>query len=96
MFQKILIALLIVVVFVQGYFLLDASKTTYPTISVDNGVYTVEVVDDQLEDDSVRAVKYQFNIVSDEFGQWKIDSQSSTFACWEGRGHAYFSDELCL
>lgn len=96
MLQKILIVLLIVTVIALSYFLVDAYRVTYPTISVNSGVYTVEIVDDNLEDDSVRAVKYQLDIVSDEFGQWKIDAQSSTFACWKGRGHQEFSSEFCL
>lgn len=60
-----------------------------------DGVYVVEVVDDQMEDDSVRAVKYRLELLADEFGQWYIDEQSSMWACWPGRGHKEFSRELC-
>lgn len=38
-----------------------------------------------MDDDSVRAVKYRLALLADEFGQWYIDEQSSTWACWPER-----------
>ena len=75
------------VVVVQFVLLWLAGKDgdIYPRASRENDSYIVEIVDDQLEDDSVRVVKYRLELLADEFGQWNVVDQSSTWACWPGR-----------
>jgi len=95
--RKLLIPILVVIILVQ-FVLLWLSRDTasvYPRVGVQDGVYNVEILDEDMEDDSVRAVKYRLELLADEFGQRYIDEQSSTWACWSGRGHEEFSTEFC-
>lgn len=96
--RKLLVPLLVVIILVQFILLWLARDTvsTYPRVVLEDGVHIVEILDEDMEDDSVRAVKYRLEILADEFGQWYIDEQSSMWACREGTGHKEFSDELCL
>lgn len=95
--RKLFVPMLIVVILIQ-FVLLRLGRddsSVYPRIWVQDGVYVVEMLDEAMEDDSVRAVKYRLELVADEFGQWYIDQQSSTWACWPERWHEDFGNELC-
>lgn len=84
--RKLLVPFLVVVIVIQFILLrLSRDNVVYPRIVVENDAYIVEVVDTEMEDDSVRAVKYRLNLLADEFGQWYVDDQSSSWACWPGR-----------
>lgn len=89
--------MLVVVIVVQSImlWLWRDGSVNYPRVFVQDAYYIVEVIDDQMEDDSVRAVKYRLKLLADEFGQWYVDGQSSERACWPGRWHKEFSSELC-
>jgi hypothetical protein len=95
--RKLLVPILVVIVVVQAIMLWlwrDASPD-YPRVFMQDGVYVVELLDEDMEDDSVRSVKYRLELFADEFGQWSVVDQSSTWACWPGRGNQDFGDEWC-
>ncbi len=85
--RKLLIPILVLIILIQFVLLWLARDTSniYPRIGVQDKVYIVEILDEEMEDDSVRAVKYRLALLADEFGQWYIDEQSSTWACWPER-----------
>lgn len=95
--RKLLIPILIVIIIAQGimFWLWRDGGMNYPRIFVQDAAHVVEILDEDMEDDSVRAVKYRLELLADEFGQWYIDEQSSTFACRKGRWHEDFNSELC-
>jgi hypothetical protein len=95
--KKLMVPFLILVVVVQFVLLWLAGKDgdLYPRVSRENDRYIVEILDNAMEDDAVRAVKYRLELTSDEFGQWNVADQSSTWACWPGRGNQDFGDEWC-
>ncbi len=95
--RKLLIPILLVVIVAQGImlWLWRDGVENYPRIFVQDNLHVVEILDENMEDDSVRAVKYRLELLADEFGQWYIDEQSSTWACWSDRWHKEFSSELC-
>ena len=95
--KKLLVPVLVVIVIAQAIMLwLWRDKfSDYPRIFVQDTNHIVEILDEDMDDDSVRAVKYRLALLADEFGQWYIDEQSSTWACWPERWHEEFSSELC-
>jgi len=95
--RKLLVPMLVLIILVQFVllWLTRDMSNIYPRVGVQDEVYIVEILDEDMEDDSVRAVKYRLELLADEFGQWYIDEQSSTWACWPGRGHEEFSSEFC-
>jgi len=98
MMRKLLVPILVIIVVFQFVLLRvgrDDDTVSYPRVFVDNEAYVAEILDDDMEDDSVRAVKYRLELMPDEFGEWAIMNQSSTWACWPGRGHEDFSEEWC-
>lgn len=90
-----ILILVIVIQFVLLRFGRDDHVVDYPRVVVENDRYVVEIIDDDMEDDSVRAVKYRLELTADAFGEWSIVDQSSTWACWPGRWHEDFRDEWC-
>lgn len=95
--KKLLVPVLVLLVLVQFVLLRIARQDgpAYPRVLMENDNYVVEILDQNMEDDSVRATKYRIQLSSDEFGVREVVDQSSTWACWPGRGHEDFSDEWC-
>jgi len=57
--------------------------------------WLITIIYDGLKDDSVRASKIT-SIITYQEGQWVVDETTQTQKCWPGRGHQYFSSELCI
>jgi hypothetical protein len=95
--RNLLVPILVVIVIIQAIllWLWRDGSANYPRIFVQDAVYVVELLDEDMEDDSVRAVKYRLELLANEFGQWDVVDQSSTWACWPGRGHEEFGSEFC-
>jgi hypothetical protein len=95
--KKLFIPVLLIIILVQFALLVlgPGYQDVYPRVFIDGDSYVVEIVDEDMVDDSVRATKYRIDLSSDEFGIREIADQSSTWACWPGRGHEDFSDERC-
>ncbi len=51
---------------------------------------------DGLADDSVKARKHVLILEQKPSQPWQVMKQDTTWACWQGRGHADFSDEPCV
>jgi LysM repeat protein len=49
-----------------------------------------------LHDDSIAADKDVVLLSKEAGGHWRLDSLSSGWRCWPGRGHANYSREPCL
>jgi hypothetical protein len=97
MMKNFFVPVLLIIVVLQ-FVLLRLGRDdgdAYPRVFVEDSVYIVETVDTDMQDDTVRAVKYRLELLADEFGQWSVADQSSTWACWPGRGHEEFGGELC-
>jgi len=92
----VIVVLLLVVAGLSYLIWMSEAVVQYPLIHVQDDVYIVEVVDDNLEDDSVRAVKYRLELMESDFGVWSIQDQSSSWICHEGRGHQEWNNELCI
>jgi hypothetical protein len=60
------------------------------------GGTTVTVLQDNLEDDSVRARRYTLEFALVTQGAVNLSSARVDYQCHEGRGHQDFSPELCL
>ena len=56
----------------------------------------VSVLIDGLEDDSVRARRYELALTRRDDGSWRVDSVRWAQRCHEGRGHQEFSPEPCV
>ena len=57
---------------------------------------TVTAVQDGLLDDSVRAIRYELELVRQPDGTWRIDTVRRTTRCQPGRGHQDFGPALCV
>ena len=51
---------------------------------------------DRLEDDSVRAIRYELVLARSTTRTWRLRGVRVTQRCWPGRGHQSFSRKLCL
>jgi hypothetical protein len=56
----------------------------------------VSVLIDGLEDDSVRARRYEVALTRRDDGSWRIASARWAQRCHEGRGHQDFSPQPCV
>jgi hypothetical protein len=65
------------------------------TVTNRTGGATVVVVRNNLEDDSVNAIRYElgFGLVSG--GKWRLFTAKVAYKCQQGRGHQKFSTVLC-
>lgn len=95
--KKLLVPILVFIVLVQFVmlWLTGSDQTSFPRVFVQEDSYVVQIVDEDMQDDAVRAVKYRLELVSDEFGLRDIVSQDTTWACWPGRGNENFGEEWC-
>ena len=53
------------------------------------------VLEDGLQDDSVRARQYTLALTKRDDGTWKLDSASAEQRCQAGRGHTDFAPAPC-
>jgi hypothetical protein len=59
------------------------------------GVAAATVTRDNLEDDSVKAIRYELGFGLVTGGKWRLLTAKVEFQCHQGRGHADWSSELC-
>lgn len=55
----------------------------------------VILIDDNLRDDSVKAIKYVFTVERNDKDYWIITDLHWGMKCWDGRGQQVFRTELC-
>lgn len=69
-------------------------QTRSVTISQQGETWHINVTDDGLQDDSIKA----YQTVAPVFlqnGQWRMGDMTRTQQCWPGRGHQVFSTASC-
>lgn len=59
-----------------------------------NGQVEVELIHDNILDDSVRGEKYLM-VLKKENNRWQVLSLKRSWRCWAGRGHEDWGIELC-
>lgn len=57
--------------------------------------WLVTITYDGLKDDSIRASQIT-SIITYQEGEWVVGEMTQTQKCQPGRGHQYFSAELCI
>lgn len=61
------------------------------------GTDRVIAVYEGLRDDSVRAERYEAQVMfDDESGEWAVGEVDILWRCWHGRGSQEWTDELCI
>lgn len=59
------------------------------------GGATVVVLQDNLEDDSVHAIRHELGFGLVTGGKWRLFTAKAAYKCQQGRGHQNFTAELC-
>lgn len=59
------------------------------------GGATVVILRDDLEDDSVRAERYELEFGMGSGGRWRLNSAKVAYQCHQGRGHQDFRPTIC-
>jgi hypothetical protein len=75
----------------------DASARSFQGTSTGDGSSaSTSLTLDGLNDDSVRAQRYELELSQRRDGTWKVESASWSQRCQPNRGHQTFSPESCL
>jgi len=69
---------------------------SYDYVQITNNTFFITILRHNIKDDSIASESYRLRVMIDENNNIDLVSVEKEWRCQQGRGHTYFSDDLCL